>query len=149
LPRLVSALGLIDSDIVDESNLQRQILHWTSVGVPKSGLRAAHPYEINPDVKVKTYNLRLDASNVVDIFRSTTSSSAVRTISRRHTGERRGRDAEEAGPRASIFRFDGQMSTFVPCEGPSVASIRNRRRQTWLRVAMKPECWEFCPESWD
>jgi adenylyltransferase/sulfurtransferase len=65
----VGTIGLIDNDVVDESNLQRQILHWTSsIGVPKVDSARRTLFEVNPDVKVRTYHLRLDASNVLDIF---------------------------------------------------------------------------------
>jgi len=64
----VGTMGIIDSDTVDESHLQRQILHWTSsVGMPKVDSARRTLFEVNPDVKVRTYNLRMDASNVLDI----------------------------------------------------------------------------------
>ena len=56
----VGTIGLVDNDVVDESNLQRQILHWTSsVGMPKVDSARRTLFEVNPDVKVRTYNLRL------------------------------------------------------------------------------------------
>src|SRR6266480_2202731 len=66
----VGTIGLVDYDIVDESNLQRQILHWTSsVGIPKVDSARRTLFEVNPDVKVRTYQVRMDASNVLDIFK--------------------------------------------------------------------------------
>src|SRR6516225_4857822 len=65
----VGTLGLVDYDVVDESNLQRQILHWTSsVGMPKVDSARRTLFEVNPDVKVRTHQLHLDASNILDIF---------------------------------------------------------------------------------
>ena len=65
----VGTLGLIDNDVVDESNLQRQILHWSSsVGIPKTDSARRTLFEVNPDVKVLTHNLRLDASNALDLL---------------------------------------------------------------------------------
>src|SRR6266571_3115481 len=66
----VGTLGLVDYDVVDESNLQRQILHWTSsVGMAKVDSARRTLFEVNPDVKVITHRVHLDASNVVDIFK--------------------------------------------------------------------------------
>src|SRR5207247_10131450 len=63
----VGTSDLVDYDVVDESNLQRQILHWTSsVGMPKVDSARPTLFEINPDVKLRTYAVHLDASNIVD-----------------------------------------------------------------------------------
>jgi len=66
----LGTIGLIDSDVVDLSNLQRQVIHHTlDVGRPKV-LSAKEKIEaINPDVKVITYNERLAARNALEIFR--------------------------------------------------------------------------------
>jgi sulfur-carrier protein adenylyltransferase/sulfurtransferase len=116
----VGTLGLIDSDIVDESNLQRQILHWTSsVGVPKVDSARRTLFEVNPDVKVRTYNLRLDASNVVDIFKDyDVIISGSDNFSTAYLVNDAAVMLKKPVLYGSIFRFDGQMSTFVPYEGP-------------------------------
>jgi sulfur-carrier protein adenylyltransferase/sulfurtransferase len=116
----VGTLGLIDSDTVDESNLQRQILHWTSsVGVPKVDSARRTLFEVNPDVKVKTYNLRLDASNVVDIFKDyDVIISGSDNFSTAYLVNDAAVMLKKPVLYGSIFRFDGQMSTFVPYEGP-------------------------------
>src|SRR5215510_9257980 len=116
----VGTLGLIDSDTVDESNLQRQILHWTSsVGVPKVDSARRTLFEVNPDVKVKTYNLRLDASNVLEIFKDY---DVIVSGSDNFTTAYMVNDAavllKKPVSYGSIFRFDGQASTFIPYEGP-------------------------------
>jgi molybdopterin/thiamine biosynthesis adenylyltransferase len=116
----VGTLGLIDSDTVDESNLQRQILHWTSsIGVPKVDSARRTLFEINPDVKVQTYNLRLDASNVLDIFREyDVIVSGSDNFSTAYLVNDAAVLLKKPVLYGSIFRFDGQMSTFVPYEGP-------------------------------
>ena len=54
----VGTLGLVDYDVVDESNLQRQILHWTSsIGMPKVDSARRTLFEVNPDVKVRTHTV--------------------------------------------------------------------------------------------
>src|SRR5713101_7768539 len=106
----VGTLGLVDYDVVDESNLQRQILHWTSsVGIPK----------VNPDVKVKTYPIHLDASNIVDIMQEY---DVIVSGSDNFTTAYMVNDAavllKKPVVYGSILRFDGQASTFIPYEGP-------------------------------
>lgn len=116
----VGTLGLIDSDTVDESNLQRQILHWTSsIGVPKVDSARRTLFEVNPDVKVKTYNLRLDASNVVDIFKDyDVIISGSDNFSTAYLVNDAAVMLKKPVLYGSIYQFDGQMSTFVPYEGP-------------------------------
>jgi len=65
----VGTLGVIDSDVVDRSNLQRQILHTDDrVGVPKVESARQTLVGLNPDIEVVPYNVRLTAENVVEIF---------------------------------------------------------------------------------
>src|SRR5207249_7783474 len=116
----IGTLGLIDSDVVDESNLQRQILHWTSsIGMPKVDSARRTLFEVNPDVKVRTYNVRLDASNVLDIFQDY---DAIISGSDNFTTAYLVNDAAVMLRKpvlyGSIFRFDGQVSTFIPYQGP-------------------------------
>ncbi|MDI7261713.1 MAG: ThiF family adenylyltransferase [Thermodesulfobacteriota bacterium] len=65
----VGTLGIIDSDRVDLTNLQRQVLHRTSdVGRPKTESAKEAVNRINPDVKVITYQERLTSENAINIF---------------------------------------------------------------------------------
>lgn len=65
----VGTIGLIDADVVDRSNLQRQILHIESnVGQPKTASGKQHLKEINSDVMVIEHNVRLAAENAMEIF---------------------------------------------------------------------------------
>lgn len=65
----VGTLGIIDSDRVDLSNLQRQILHFTDdVGKPKVESAREKLSNLNPDVTITTYDLRLEEDNVSDII---------------------------------------------------------------------------------
>ena len=66
----VGTLGLVDGDVVDLSNLQRQVIHFTSdVGRPKVISAKEKIEQINPDVKVNTYQERAFASNIMDLIR--------------------------------------------------------------------------------
>ncbi|PYS55985.1 MAG: molybdopterin-synthase adenylyltransferase MoeB [Acidobacteria bacterium] len=116
----VGTIGLVDDDVVDESNLQRQILHWTSsVGMPKVDSARRTLFEVNPDVKVRTYQVRLDASNVLDILQDY---DVIVSGSDNFTTAYMVNDAavllKKSVVYGSIFRFDGQASTFIPYEGP-------------------------------
>ncbi len=66
----VGTIGIVDFDVVDFSNLQRQILHNTSrVGIPKVESAKMTVESLNPDVNVITYNQKIDKSNVLDIIK--------------------------------------------------------------------------------
>jgi adenylyltransferase/sulfurtransferase len=66
----VGTLGVVDADVVDLSNLQRQILHRTEdIGVPKVESATRTINALNPDVKVVPYNLRLTSENIMDIIK--------------------------------------------------------------------------------
>src|SRR5262245_61523532 len=116
----VGTLGLIDSDVVDESNLQRQILHWTSsVGMPKVDSARRTLFEVNPDVKVRTHEVRLDASNVLDIMRDyDVIVSGSDNFATAYLVNDAAVQLEKPVVYGSIFRFDGQASTFIPYKGP-------------------------------
>ncbi len=65
----VGTIGLIDSDAVDLSNLQRQIIHQTpDIGRPKAASAKAKILALNPSVGVETYNMRLTAENALDLI---------------------------------------------------------------------------------
>src|SRR4051812_23052585 len=64
----IGTLGIVDDDVVDVSNLQRQVIHTTDrVGVPKVDSAEEQIKALNPDVEVVKYKTRLDASNIMEI----------------------------------------------------------------------------------
>ena len=66
----IGRIGIVDADVVDLSNLQRQVIHFTmDVGVPKVQSAKEKIEAINPDVKVDTYHEFLDSSNALDIIK--------------------------------------------------------------------------------
>jgi molybdopterin/thiamine biosynthesis adenylyltransferase/rhodanese-related sulfurtransferase len=116
----VGTIGLVDYDVVDESNLQRQILHWTSsVGILKVDSARRTLFEVNPDVKVKTYPIHMDASNILDIMGEY---DVIVSGSDNFTTAYMVNDAavllKKPVVYGSILRFDGQASTFIPYQGP-------------------------------
>ena len=116
----VGTIGIIDMDVVDASNLQRQILHNTDrIGARKVDSAKKTLTLINPDVNVVTYDVRLGADNVLDIIDGydvivdgtdnfptrylVNDASLLKRIPVIH---------------GSIFRFEGQVTVFNPYEGP-------------------------------
>ena len=116
----VGTLGIIDMDVVDASNLQRQILHNTDrIGERKVDSAKKTLTLINPDVNVVTYDVRLGADNILDIIDGydvivdgtdnfptrylVNDASLLKRIPVIH---------------GSIFRFEGQVTVFNPYEGP-------------------------------
>jgi len=121
----VGTIGLVDYDVVDESNLQRQILHWTSsVGMPKVDSARRTLFEVNPDVKVRSHAVHLDASNILDIMADY---DVIVSGSDNFTTAYMVNDAavmlKKPVAYGSILRFDGQASTFIPYEGPCYRCI--------------------------
>jgi molybdopterin/thiamine biosynthesis adenylyltransferase/rhodanese-related sulfurtransferase len=116
----IGTLGLVDDDVVDESNLQRQVIHNTErVGMPKTESARISIEALNPDVEVVEHRGRLGPDNILDIIsgydilvdgadnfptRYLLNDAAVRL--------------RKPVVSASILAFDGQISTFVPYEGP-------------------------------
>ena len=116
----VGTIGLLDFDIVDESNLQRQILHWTSsIGMSKVASARRTLFEVNPDVKVRSHEVRMDPENALDII---SDYDVIVSGSDNFTTAYLVNDAalllKKPVAYGSIFRFDGQASTFIPYQGP-------------------------------
>ena len=116
----VGRIGLVDFDVVDFSNLQRQVLHGTAdVGRPKLQSAKDRIAAINPEVRVDLYETRLSSANALEMFRpydiviDGTDNFPTRYLVN---------DAcvllKKPNVYGSIFRFDGQASVFWPPYGP-------------------------------
>ncbi|MDQ4133196.1 MAG: molybdopterin-synthase adenylyltransferase MoeB [Actinomycetota bacterium] len=116
----VGTLGIVDMDVVDDSNLQRQILHnLDRLGERKVDSAKKTLTALNPDVDVVTFDVRLGADNVLDVIDGydvivdgtdnfptrylVNDASLLKRIPVVH---------------GSIFRFEGQVTVFAPYEGP-------------------------------
>ncbi|HXX67168.1 MAG TPA: molybdopterin-synthase adenylyltransferase MoeB [Polyangiaceae bacterium] len=112
----VGTLGIVDADVVDASNLQRQILHATSrVGTPKVESAAKTLSELNPDVKVVPYRERLTSANVERLFADyEVIVDGTDNFPTRYLVNDASVWLGKAVVHGSIFRFDGQVTTFVP-----------------------------------
>jgi sulfur-carrier protein adenylyltransferase/sulfurtransferase len=112
----VGTLGLVDADTVDASNLQRQILHATSrVGMPKVDSAEKAIHDLNPDVKVVKFEERVDSSNVERIFKDfDVIVDGCDNFPTRYLVNDASVFMKKPVVHGSIFRFDGQVTTFAP-----------------------------------
>jgi molybdopterin/thiamine biosynthesis adenylyltransferase len=116
----IGNLGIVDFDVVDLSNLQRQIIHSTErIGMLKTESAKKTIEALNPDVKVTVYNERLTSENIMRIFEGYdyildgTDNFATRYLINDAcvmTGK--------TNIHGSIFRFEGQATVFKPGDGP-------------------------------
>ncbi|HWE90853.1 MAG TPA: adenylyltransferase/sulfurtransferase MoeZ [Pseudonocardiaceae bacterium] len=121
----VGTLGIVDFDVVDESNLQRQVIHGQSdIGRPKAESARDKIAEINPFVKVNLHQVHLNSENALDIFADYdlildgTDNFATRYLVN---------DAAVLLGKpyvwGSIFRFEGQVSVFWEEHGPQYRDL--------------------------
>ncbi len=115
----VGHIGLVDFDVVDESNLQRQIVHGTStVGVPKTESARRRLHDLNPTIDIVTYETQVTAANALELMRpydvivDGTDNFPTRYLTN---------DAcvllGKPNVYGSIFRFEGQATVFYPKAG--------------------------------
>ncbi len=116
----VGTMGIVDPDVVDASNLQRQVLHNTKrIGVPKVDSAAETITALNPDVKVVKFQERLTSENVDRIFKDfEIIVDGCDNFPTRYLVNDASVMHRKPVIHGSIFRFDGQVTTFVPHEGP-------------------------------
>jgi molybdopterin/thiamine biosynthesis adenylyltransferase len=116
----VGTLGLVDNDVVDMSNLQRQILHTNDrVGVPKTESARITLNALNPDVKIIEDRTRLDSSNVLEIFRDyDIIVDGCDNFPTRYLVNDACVMLNKPNVHGSIFQFEGQATVFKPGAGP-------------------------------
>ena len=116
----VGTLGLMDGDIVDVSNLQRQILHTTSnVGRPKVESGSEMIRALNPDVNVIALPMRIDVDNVMDIIKDyDLIVDGSDNFDTRYLVNDACYLAGKTNVHGSIFQFEGMASVFTPNQGP-------------------------------
>jgi molybdopterin/thiamine biosynthesis adenylyltransferase/rhodanese-related sulfurtransferase len=116
----VGTLGIVDDDVVDLSNLQRQVIHKTSgVGTPKVDSAESAVKELNPDVNVVKYQTRLDASNIMEIIEGyDVIVDGVDNFPTRYLLNDASVRLQIPVVSAAILGFEGQLSVFSPYEGP-------------------------------
>ena len=116
----VGTLGIVDDDVVDLSNLQRQVIHTTDrVGIPKVDSAEEPIKALNPDVNVVKYQTRLDASNIMEIIEGyDVIVDGVDNFPTRYLLNDATVRLQIPVVSAAILGFEGQLSVFHPYEGP-------------------------------
>lgn len=116
----VGTLGLVDFDVVDYTNLQRQIIHSTQdVGRPKVESATEKIRAINPFVDVRQFNTKLTSANALDIFRDfDIIADGTDNFATRYLVNDACVLSGKPNVYASIFRFEGQASVFAAPDGP-------------------------------
>jgi molybdopterin/thiamine biosynthesis adenylyltransferase/rhodanese-related sulfurtransferase len=116
----IGTLGIVDDDVVDLSNLQRQVAHSNDrIGVPKVDSAEIAVHEINPDVKVEKHPVRLGADNIMEIIEGyDVIVDGLDNFPTRYLLNDASVRLQIPVVSASILGFEGQLSVFHPYEGP-------------------------------
>ncbi len=116
----IGTLGIVDADVVDRSNLQRQVLHTTDrVGMLKTASAALAIQALNPEVQVRAYPERLTVDNVMALFRDyDVIVDGSDNFPTRYLVNDAAVLVGKPVVHGSIFQFEGQASVFKPHEGP-------------------------------
>ncbi len=121
----IGRIGIVDFDIVDRSNLQRQIIHGTSwVGKPKIESAKHHILEINPACQVDLYNTRLSSENALELFKDyDVIVDGTDNFPTRYLVNDACVLLDKPNVYASIFRFEGQATVFNYEGGPNYRDL--------------------------
>jgi molybdopterin/thiamine biosynthesis adenylyltransferase/rhodanese-related sulfurtransferase len=121
----VGTLGIVDDDVVDLSNLQRQVIHGVAdVGRPKIESARDAIAALNPLVDVRLHNVRLDASNALELFAGyDLILDGADNFATRYLVNDAAAILGKPYVWGSIFRFDGQVSVFWEKHGPTYRDL--------------------------
>lgn len=116
----VGTIGIVDFDVVDNSNLQRQVLFTTEdVGKPKVEQAAKRLRALNPNIDIRTYNTKLTSANALDLFADfDIIADGTDNFATRYLVNDACVLTGKPNVYASIFRFEGQASIFANPSGP-------------------------------
>ncbi len=116
----VGTIGIVDSDVVEASNLQRQVIHNTErIGMLKAESAKEEINRLNPDVDVVLHSFRIDASNAEELLAQyDVVVDGCDNFETRYAVNDAAVALRKPVIHGSIFRFEGMASTFVPYEGP-------------------------------
>jgi molybdopterin/thiamine biosynthesis adenylyltransferase/rhodanese-related sulfurtransferase len=116
----VGTIGIVDSDVVEASNLQRQVIHDTEkIGVLKAESARQTIEKLNPDVKVDVHDYRIDGSNAMELLSQyDVVVDGCDNFDTRYVVNDAAVELRKPVVHGSIFRFEGMASTFIPFDGP-------------------------------
>ncbi len=137
----IGTIGVVDDDLVDSTNLQRQILHNIDrIGMSKVESARETLMALNPDVKVETHQTRLVAGNALDIMSGyDVIIDGGDNFPTRYLVNDASLHLRIPVVHGSIFRFEGQVSVFEPYEGPCYRCL--------YREPPPPELAPSCAEA--
>ncbi len=136
----IGNIGVVDFDVVEMSNLQRQVIHsLDTVGVKKTESAKQFIEKLNPDVSVTTIDARLDSSNVMDIFKDyDIIVDGSDNFPTRYLVNDACTMLNKVNVHGSIFRFEGQVTVFKNGAGPCYRCLYPEPPP----VGMVPSCQE-------
>jgi sulfur-carrier protein adenylyltransferase/sulfurtransferase len=116
----VGTIGIVDSDVVEASNLQRQVIHTTDrIGMLKAESAKEAIESLNPDVKVEVHPFRIDETNAKELMSQyDVVIDGCDNFDTRYVVNDAAVELRKPVVHGSIFRFEGMASTFIPYEGP-------------------------------
>lgn len=116
----VGTLGIVDNDVVDVSNLQRQILHTNDrIGMPKTESAKMTLQALNPDVRIVPYQEKLTSQNIMEIIKDyDIVVDGCDNFPTRYLVNDACVMTKKPNVHGSIFQFEGQASVFYPGKGP-------------------------------
>ncbi len=116
----IGHLGIVDSDLVDDSNLQRQVTYTTAdIGVPKLTATKRRLSGLNPHIEITTHEMRLTSENALELFKDyDIIADGTDNFPTRYLVNDACVLLGKPNVYASIFRFEGQVSIFGAADGP-------------------------------
>lgn len=116
----IGRIGLVDYDVVDETNLQRQVIHGIStVGQSKLDSAEGRLLDLNPDIQIEKYNVPLTSENALELFEPyDVIIDGTDNFPTRYLVNDACVKLGKPNVYGSIFRFEGQLSVFYAQEGP-------------------------------
>jgi Dinucleotide-utilizing enzymes involved in molybdopterin and thiamine biosynthesis family 2 len=144
----VGTLGIVDFDVVDYTNLQRQIIHTTAdVGRKKLDSAADKLKAINPFLNLRTFDTKLTSANALELFRDfDIVADGTDNFPTRYLVNDACVLTGKPNVYGSIFRFEGQASVFATEDGPCYRCLYPEPPPPdSFPPALKGECSGFCP----
>jgi molybdopterin/thiamine biosynthesis adenylyltransferase/rhodanese-related sulfurtransferase/molybdopterin converting factor small subunit len=116
----VGTIGIVDNDVVDESNLQRQVVHkQEAVGTPKTESARATLLALNPSISIECWEARLDEALATELFpKFDLIVDGTDNFTTRYLINDVAVASDRPVVHGSVYRFEGQVSVFKPHAGP-------------------------------
>ena len=143
----VGRLGLVDFDVVDFTNLQRQVTFGSDdVGKPKTEAARARLGNLNPDIQIDTFETKLTSDNALELFKDfDVIVDGTDNFPTRYLVNDASVLLGKPNVYGSIFRFEGKQPCSACPRGPATAAcIRSHLRRGWCHPALRAASWACC-----